>query len=199
MTASNHDDRPNGLCGCGCGGRTTIAAITRNGNVRGEPNAFIQGHRKPQPRPRPAPAGAPACDENSIETCSACENPMHRPVDGAPKRVCAAGHPVAGRGGKCRRCTDRNSAAEPGPRGRGGRRPGSDPLVARRAVSEWTHLGIVMGMRVAEVAKALDTSDEWLRRVVLSNTDPDSDAHREMVRSWEREHPNNNSQSRKPA
>jgi hypothetical protein len=193
MTASN-DDRPSGICACGCGGRTALATITRNGNVRGEPCRYISGHR-----PRIAPA-APECDETTIETCPGCKKPMHRTSDPMKKRVCAAGHPIVGRGGECRRCVDSKAASgeqPPKKRARGGRRPGFDPLPARRAVSEWEHLGIVMGERVASVAKALGVSDEWLRRVVLANTHPDSDAHQEMLRCWAREHPNQ--QSRKSA
>jgi HNH endonuclease len=51
-TALPEDDIPPGICGCGCGGRTNIAAMTskRCGVRAGEPYRYLRGHYKRTPK-----------------------------------------------------------------------------------------------------------------------------------------------------
>ena len=46
---TNEGPNPSGLCQCGCGQRTRLAQksnLTQNGNVRGKPQRFIDGHAR---------------------------------------------------------------------------------------------------------------------------------------------------------
>lgn len=92
---------PENLCGCGCGGRTTIAkkTCTASGRIKGRPSKYIRGHH-----PHPSHVGFPRVSAerlaSSTKTCIACKKTKTK------DQFYRANHTTDGFMSKCKVCAD---------------------------------------------------------------------------------------------